>query len=129
MSCIIFFKLLTLTSRCFNFRIAFIDFADSNGFNKALELNGTEVGGGYITVSESKPRGDGGSGGGGRFGNGGRSGDRFGSGGRSFGRGRDGGRGRGRGRDSGGRGGRGRGPSRPSMAQPGTGKKTTFGDD
>ena len=116
MSCISFLSLLTLTSRCFNFRIAFIDFADSNGFNKALELNGTEVGGGYITVSESKPRGDGASGGGGRFGYGGRSGDR--SGGRfGSGRGRDGGRQRGR------------GPSRPSMAQPGTGKKTTFGDD
>nr|GEV38069.1 RNA-directed DNA polymerase, eukaryota [Tanacetum cinerariifolium] len=114
-----------IVSRSFTW-IAFIDFADSNGFNKALELSGTEVGGGYINVTEAKPRGD--SGGGGRFDSGGRNGGRN-SGGRfGSGRGRDGGRGRGRGRDSGGRG-RGRGPSRPSMAQPGTGKKTTFGDD
>lgn len=85
-----------------------MDFSDSNGLSKALELNGSELGEGYLTVEEAKPRdnsfGSGGggrgrgdrggrfSGGGGRFGGGGRSGGRFGdSGGRFGGRGRSGG--------------------------------------
>ncbi|KVI11264.1 hypothetical protein Ccrd_010328, partial [Cynara cardunculus var. scolymus] len=110
---------------------AYIDFADSNGFNQALGLDGSKVGGCPITVEESRLRGDSqGSGrGGGRGFDGGRSGERGGRfGGRDRGRGgrfggRDGGR------FGGGRGGRGRGPSRPSMATAGTGKKTTFGDD
>ncbi|KAL4588108.1 hypothetical protein LXL04_000987 [Taraxacum kok-saghyz] len=118
--------------------VAFIDFNDSAALNKALELSGTEVAGGTLTVEEAKPRGDSGGFSGGRGGgrgfDGGRSGGRGGRGGRFGGRdggGFSGGRG-GRfsgGRD-GGRGGRGgRGPNRPSMATPGTGKKTTFGDE
>ncbi|CAA7405407.1 unnamed protein product [Spirodela intermedia] len=123
--------------------IAYIDFKDKDAFNGALELNGSALGDYYLTVDEAKPRGDSGSFGSGGFSGGGRSGSRsgrdggsFGSGGRSGGR--DGGRfgGRGRGGFGGGRGGgggRGRGggrtPGRPSMATPGTGKKTTFGDD
>lgn len=80
-----------------------------------MELSGSDVGGGTITVEEAKPRGDGGSGG--RSGGfGGRDGGR--SGGGRFGGGRFGGRDGGR---SGGGRGRGRGPSRPSMATPGTG--------
>ncbi|KAL0372866.1 UNVERIFIED_CONTAM: Nucleolin 2 [Sesamum calycinum] len=96
--------------------MAYIEFKDSNAFNQALELNGSELGDGTLQVDEAKPRGD--SAGGGR-GGGGRSGGR--GGGRDFG-GRGGGR-RGGGRGGGGRfgGGRGRGtPSRPSMAAAGT---------
>lgn len=96
--------------------MAYVEFKDSNATNKALQLNGSELGEGTLTVQEAKPRdnssgrgggrgrgrSDGGgrfSGGRGRFGGGGRSGDRFGGGGRSGGRrggGRGGGRGRGR---------------------------------
>lgn len=92
-------------------RMAYVEFSDSNATNKALQLNGSELGEGTLTVEEAKPRdnssgrgggrgrgrSDGGgrfSGGRGRFSGGGRSGDRFG-GGRSGGR-RGGGRGRGR---------------------------------
>ncbi|KAL8100553.1 uncharacterized protein LOC141684728 [Apium graveolens] len=91
--------------------MAYVEFKDSNATNKALQLNGSELGEGTLTVEEAKPRdnssgrgggrgggrGDRGgrfSGGRGRFSGGGRSGDRFG-GGRSGGR-RGGGRGRGR---------------------------------
>lgn len=95
-----------------------MDFNDTNAFNKALELNGSELGSGYyLTVEEARPRGDnqgasGGRSGGGRFG--GRGGR--GSGGQFGGRGGRGGRGRGGG-------GRGRGtPNKPSLAAPGTGK-------
>ncbi|KAG6500974.1 hypothetical protein ZIOFF_040837 [Zingiber officinale] len=111
--------------------IAYIDFKDQESFNKAYELNGSDLGGYTLTVDEAKPRTDNRDGGwsGGRDG-GGRSGGRF--GGRDGGR--RGGRGdRGRGRDFGGRGrGRGRGgaPFRPQSAgTASTGKKTTFGDD
>ncbi|KAG6497062.1 hypothetical protein ZIOFF_044948 [Zingiber officinale] len=111
--------------------IAYIDFKDQESFNKAYELNGSDLGGYSLTVDEAKPRTDNRDGGwsGGRDG-GGRSGGRF--GGRDGGR--RGGRGdRGRGRDFGGRGrGRGRGgaPFRPQSAgTASTGKKTTFGDD
>lgn len=110
-----------------------MDFGDSNGLSKALELDGSELGGGSLTVEEAKPRdssfGSGGGGrgrgrddrggrfsrGGGRFGGGGRSGGRFG--------GDSGGRFGGRGRSGGDRGGRGRsgGFNRPSMATAGTG--------
>ncbi|XP_042407905.1 nucleolin 2-like isoform X3 [Zingiber officinale] len=115
--------------------IAYIDFKDQESFNKAYELNGSDLGGYTLTVDEAKPRTDNRDGGwsGGRDG-GGRSGGRF--GGRDGGR--RGGRGdRGRGRDFGGRGrGRGRGgaPFRPQSAGTAstgsiTRKKTTFGDD
>ncbi|KAK1438052.1 hypothetical protein QVD17_03855 [Tagetes erecta] len=72
--------------------VAFIDFTDSNAFKKALELSGSEVNGGTVTVEEAKQRGGGGGGGGG-FGRG--RGGRFGGRGGGRGRGR-GGRGRGR---------------------------------
>ncbi|KAI3713971.1 hypothetical protein L1987_72560 [Smallanthus sonchifolius] len=78
--------------------VAFVEFADSKAFSKALELTGSEVSGGTITVEEAK-QGGGGRGGGGRGGRGG--------GGRSGGRGRFGGRDGGRGRGGRGRGGRG----------------------
>lgn len=99
-----------------------MDFKDSDGFKKALELNDTEFGESYLTVAEAKPRGD--SGGETR---GGRSGGRFGnrSGGDKFGSHDGGDRSRGgRGGRSvrGGTRGRGRGgPARPSMATVGTG--------
>ena len=90
--------------------IAHIDFVDGDGFNKALELDGSDLGGSYLTVQEGKPRESGGRGGGGRFGDrrgggGSRFGDRRGGGGR-FGDRHGGGR---FGRGGGGRGGRGRG--------------------
>lgn len=93
-------------------RMAYVEFKESNATNKALQLSGSELGEGTLTVEEAKPRdnssgrgggrgrggrGDRGgrfSGGRGRFSGGGRSSDRFG-GGRSGGR-RGGGRGRGR---------------------------------
>jgi len=105
------------------FRMAYMDFSDGNSFNKALELNGSELNGEYLTVDEAKPRGDSRDGGGSA--RGGRSGGRSGgwSGGRSGGDGRSGGRfgGRGRGGDRGGRGGRGgRGSfNRPSITASG----------
>lgn len=113
--------------------IAYMDFNDGDGFNKALEQNGAKLDGNSLTVEEAKPKSDfrdnsGGGRGGGRFGGGGRSsGGRFGGGGRSGGR--DGGRGGGR--FSGGRGGgRGRGtPNRPSFTAQPAGKKTKFNDD
>ena len=87
--------------------MAFIDFSDSNGLNKAIELNGSEFGGSYLTVNESKPRESSGG-----FGSGGRSGGRGGRGGRD-----GGGRFGGGGRSSGGGRGRGRGgPSKFGMA-------------
>ncbi|KAK1351300.1 hypothetical protein POM88_054487 [Heracleum sosnowskyi] len=108
---------------------ASMDFMDNDGFNQALELDGSEFGESYLNVEEAKPRGDGGGDSrdgrtSGRFGNS-SNGDRFGSddggdrsrggrGGRS-----DQGRTRGRGRG---------GPTRPSMATVGTGKKTVFDD-
>ncbi|WOG83513.1 hypothetical protein DCAR_0102689 [Daucus carota subsp. sativus] len=36
--------------------IAYMDFADSNGLSKALELNNSELGEGYLTVEEAKTR-------------------------------------------------------------------------
>lgn len=119
--------------------MAYIDFKDQDSVSKALELSGSDIGGGYeLYVDEAKPRGDG-QRGGGR--SGGRSGGRFGdrSGGRRgggrFGErsgGRDGGGrfgGRRGGRDGGrGRGGRGFG-NKHSAGTPSAGKKTTFGDD
>ncbi|KAG6505196.1 hypothetical protein ZIOFF_037550 [Zingiber officinale] len=94
--------------------IAYMDFKDQDAYNKAFELNGSELGEYTLTVDEAKPKGDNSNRGwnSGRDG-GGRSGGKFGSGGR---RGR-GDRGRGRGFS-----GRGRGRSSG-------GKKTTFGDD
>lgn len=111
--------------------MAYIEFANGDGdtLNKALELDGSEVGGYNLTVQEAKPRGDssgggrgfggrsggrgGGRDGGGRFGGRG-GGGRFGGGGRGGG-GRFGGGGR-----SGGGGGRGRGtPNRPSFTPSG----------
>ena len=73
-----------------------MDFTEESSFNKALELSGSDLGGMNLYVSEAKPKGQFGGGGG-------RSGGR--DGGRGFGR--SGGRGFG-GRDGGGRsGGRG----------------------
>ena len=70
-----------------------MDFTDDGSFNKALALNGAELGGNYLTVEEAKPRGD--------FNDSGRGrGDRGNSAGRGngrSGRGRFGGRGAGRG--------------------------------
>lgn len=109
--------------------MAYIEFANGDAINKALELDGSEVGGFSLNVQEAKPRGDG-SGGGGR-GFGGRSGGRGGgrdSGGRFGGRGGggrfgSGGRFGGGGRGGGGRfggGGRGRGtPNKPSFTPSG----------
>lgn len=107
----------------FFFRIAYVDFKEGDAFNKALELNGSQLGDSTLYVDEAKPRDNnasgGGRGGGRGFGrSGGRdSGGRFGGGGR-----RGGGRG---GRDSGGRfggggrsGGRGYG-NKPSFASSG----------
>lgn len=104
-----------------------MDFKDSDSFNKAIELHGSELDGYPLSIDEAKPRestgfggrgtprGGGGSRGrGGRFGDrnsGGRFGDRSG-GGRSGGR--DGGRG---GRRGGGR----FGFNKPSLAPEGTG--------
>ncbi|KAG5531836.1 hypothetical protein RHGRI_026449 [Rhododendron griersonianum] len=110
---------------------AYMEFTDSDSFNKALELSGSELEGCALTVQEARPRGDShdsssGRGGRGRGGRG-RDGDR-GRGGRGFTRGRGG---RDGGRSGGGSfsGGRGRGgPSRLSMATPGTGSKTKFDD-
>ncbi|KAK1277369.1 Nucleolin 2 [Acorus gramineus] len=108
--------------------IAYMDFKESDGLSKALELNGSELDGYSLTVEEARPKADGGSFSGGR-GGGGRSGGGF-SGGRSGGRGgrfggRDGGGRFGGGRRGGGRGGGGRGRGTPY----GAGKKKTFGDD
>ncbi|KAF7827421.1 nucleolin 2 isoform X2 [Senna tora] len=103
---------------------AYLDFKDVGSFNKALELNGSELGGYSLIVDEARPRSDfqGSSGGRG----GGRSGGRGGrDGGGRFGGGRFGGRhGGGRGGRGGGRGGGGRGrgtPYKPSFAAEGTG--------
>ncbi|XP_050372047.1 nucleolin 1-like isoform X3 [Argentina anserina] len=111
--------------------MAYMDFSDADALSKALELDQSDLGKGcYLTVQPAKPRGDfGDRNSNPRFGDrdsrGGRRGGRFDSGGRRGGRFDSGGR-RG-GRDSGGRrGGRGRGPS---LAAPGTGKKTTFNDE
>ncbi|XP_065865961.1 nucleolin 2-like isoform X2 [Euphorbia lathyris] len=105
--------------------MAYLEFQDSGGFNKALELNGSEFGDQYLTVQEAKPpRSDSGGGWSNRGGSGGRRG------GRDFGRG--GGRdfGRGGGRDFGRGGNRGRGRfNKPSITTAASGKKTTFGDD
>ncbi|KAB2047679.1 hypothetical protein ES319_A13G064400v1 [Gossypium barbadense] len=107
---------------------AYLDFNDGDSFNKALELDGSELNNYSLTVDEAKPRGEFRDGPGGERG-GGRSGGRDGggrSGGWSGGRGR-GGRG---GRHGGGRFGGGRGtPNKPNLAAAGTGKKTTFNDD
>ncbi|KAL0723003.1 hypothetical protein Bca4012_037602 [Brassica carinata] len=109
--------------------IAFLDFKE--GADKALDLNGSDMGGWSIVVDQPREKsGGGGFGGGGRSGGRGRDGGgRFSGGGRSGGgRGRDsggrgrfgGGRGGGRGRDGGGR-----GFNKPSFS----GKKTTFNDE
>ncbi|KAK9676465.1 hypothetical protein RND81_11G079100 [Saponaria officinalis] len=114
--------------------MAYMNFADSNGFNAALELDGSDLGGGHhLNVQEAKPRGDSPGGSGGRFDRGGgRSGGRRGGrdgGGRFSGRGgRDGGRG-GRFSGRGGRDGGGRGRGAPYRNNAPSGKKTTFGDD
>ncbi|MCL7051686.1 hypothetical protein MKW94_015372 [Papaver nudicaule] len=109
--------------------IAYIDFADTGAFGKALGMNGSEFGDYPLTIEEARPRDrDGASGGrgGGRGGfGGGRGGGRFSSGGRG---GRDGGRSGGRGgRFGGGRDG-GRGGRGGRGSTPYSGKKTTFDD-
>lgn len=98
-----------------SYRIAYMDFKDQDAYDKAFELNGSELGEYTLTVEEAKPKGDNSNGGrnSGRD-DGGRSGGKF---GRSGGRGGRGDRGRGRSFSGRGRG-RGRG-----------GKKSTFGDD
>lgn len=112
--------------------IAYIDFKTSDGFNKALELSGSELEGYELMVEEAKPKPDyrensGGGRGGGRSGGRDFGGRDF--GGQSGGRGGRGGGGRFGGRGGRGGGGRGRGtPNKPSLATPGTGKKTTFDD-
>ncbi|ESQ48039.1 hypothetical protein EUTSA_v10020940mg [Eutrema salsugineum] len=96
---------------------AFIDLKD--GLNKALELNGSEVGGRNIMVSKALPRGESADRSGGRArdnNNGGRFNNK---------------RGRGpRGNDSVPfKRGRGRTPSKPSLLASAQGKKTVFGDN
>ncbi|KAJ6288892.1 hypothetical protein OIU76_024797 [Salix suchowensis] len=97
--------------------MAYLEFNDADALSKAFELNGSQLGEGYLTVDEAKPKTDNrdsgrgrgrGSGGRGRFdsGRGGRGG-RFDSG-------------------RGGRGGRGRGTPFRSTAASGTRK--TFDD-
>jgi nucleolin len=88
---------------------AYVDFNSSDCLNSAIGLDGSELGGEYLSVEEARPRGDGA--GSGRGGGGTDSGGRFG-GRRGDGRGGSGG-GRGRGTSS-------FGPS---------GKKTKFNDD
>ena len=56
-------------------------FKDADAFNKALELDGSYLGGRYLTVQVAKPRGDFGGSCGGRFGGGRRGGCRGGDGG------------------------------------------------
>ncbi|KAL9252063.1 Nucleolin 2-like protein [Drosera capensis] len=125
--------------------IAYMDFKDSDGFNSALELNGSELGGFELQVEQAKPRGDSRGDGGDRSGGRGGRGGRF--GGRRGGGGGDWSGGRGRGRDSGGRfggrrdrggfssgrrgrgGDRGRGTPNKFGVGSGRGKKTTFGDE
>lgn len=81
--------------------MAYIEFANGGAINKALELDGSEVGGCMLNVQEAKPRGDSSGGGGRGFGRSGgrdggrRGGGRFGSGVRGGGRFGSGGRGRG----------------------------------
>lgn len=99
----------------FVYRLAYLEFEDGDSFSKALELNGSDLGGYSLTVEEARPRAD-------NRDDGGRSGGRFG-GGRGGRGGRGGGRGGG-GRGGGGRfgGGRGRGtPNKPNMGTLGTG--------
>ncbi|EOX99141.1 Nucleolin like 2 isoform 4, partial [Theobroma cacao] len=107
---------------------AYLDFNDGDSFNKALELDGSELSNYSLSVDEAKPRGEFRDGPGSGRG-GGRSGGRSGgwSGGRDGGgRGGRGGR-RGGGRFGGA--GRGRGPNKPNLAAAGTGRKTTFNDE
>lgn len=105
---------------CFAHRIAYIDFTNQDGFNKAFELNGSDLGGYTLTVDEARPKADNRNGGSSGGGDGGRSGGRFGGRG-GGGRGGRGDRGRG-GRDFGGRGrGRGRTPFKQSAGTASTG--------
>ncbi|XP_024197202.1 nucleolin 1 isoform X3 [Rosa chinensis] len=110
--------------------MAYMDFSSADAFSKALELDQSDLGNGcYLNVQPAKPKGDFGERtSGNRFDNGGRRGGRRGGRYESGGR-RGGGRldsgGRRGGRDSGGR----RGGRGPSLATPGTGKKTTFNDE
>lgn len=106
------FEQFILSWKC---RYAYLDFKDDGSFNKALELDGSELEGYSLSVEEARPRGDGRDGAD-RGRGGGRDGGRFG--------GRDGGRfgGRRGGGRVGGRGGGGRGrgtPTRPSFASAG----------
>ena len=80
--------------------VAYIEFTDSDAFNKSFDLDGSELGGFYLSVQEGRPRetrdfGSGGRGGGRGSGRGGRDGGRFGDrrGGGRFGGGRGGDRG------------------------------------
>ena len=122
-------KVSTINPSNISCRIAYMDFTDGDSFNKALELNGTELGGYTLNVEEAKPRGDSRDGGGRSGGrSGGRDGGRFGGrrgGGRGGGGDRFGGGGGGRFSGGGGRfggGGRGRGGfNKPNMGAAGTG--------
>ncbi|CAM6092231.1 unnamed protein product [Calypogeia fissa] len=115
---------------------AYVEFGDKDSFTKALELDGSKLGGRNLVINEAgQPAPSSGGFGGrgeGRGGDRGGRGGRFGGGGRGGG-GRFGGGGdRGRGGRGGGRGDRGRGGGRgpkPNLAAAGTGKKITFGDD
>lgn len=98
--------------------MAYMDFREQDAFSKALELDGSELGGYTLIVDEAKPRGD--------SRDGGWSGGKDSAG---RGRGRFGGQRGGRG---GGRGGfreRGETRNKQSIVTASTGKKTTFGDD
>ena len=86
-----------------------MDFREQDAFSKALELDGSELGGYSLTVDEAKPRGDSGWSGG--KDSAGRGGGRFG--------GQRGGRG-GRGRGGGGR--RGGTPNKQSFVTVSTGE-------
>lgn len=63
-------KLVLMIWNCC-YRFAWLDFKDTDGFNKALQLDGTEIGGCTLVVVEGKARRHnhgGRGGGGGRFG-------------------------------------------------------------
>ena len=86
-----------------------MEFNSSDRLNSAIGLDGSELGGEYLSVEEARPRGD--SAGSGRGGGGTDSGGRFG------------------GRRGGGRGGSGGGRGRGTSSFGPSGKKTKFNDD
>ncbi|XP_019091994.1 PREDICTED: nucleolin 2 isoform X3 [Camelina sativa] len=105
--------------------MAYVDM--KSGFDEALQLSGSEMGGGFLTVEEARPRDSDGSGSNDRppRDNGGRFSNRRGRGAPGRGPPGRGPPGRGRGRFSN----AGRGPSKPSLIASAQGKKTVFNDE